>query len=347
VVDLLLILNGGFSMFRKKTSKNIFIVMLLTFILILSACSSKQSTNEKNDTSEKYPSGPIEVIVSYSAGGSSDLGTRTLMQYVEKELGVPVVVVNKPGGGGWVGWEELLSSDPDGNTIALINTPNLMTGYMDPSLKRDKNLDSFELIANHITDPGVIAVRKDDDRFNSVAELLEYAKNNTTTTTSTGVMGDDHIASLKLNKKFGTKFNAVHNGGAGESVTAVLGGHVDVLFANVGDVTTLYNDNEIKVLSVMSDERSTILPDVPTLAEEGFEGVVSWSARGYAAPKGVDEEKMNVLRAAFEKAIQNEEQVKKMEETGFQVNYLDKDAYKKSLQDEEKGIEDIKDLLNW
>ncbi|MDQ1002034.1 tripartite-type tricarboxylate transporter receptor subunit TctC [Neobacillus niacini] len=321
-------------------------IMVVGLMLIISGCSSKQSSSEK-DSSEAFPNGPIKVIVSYSAGGSSDLGARLLMQYVEKELGVPVVVENRPGAGGWVGWEELLMAEPDGNTIALINTPNLMTGYMDPSTGRKQNLESFELIANHITDPGVIAVRKDDERFNSVEDLIEYAKKNTTTTTSTGALGDDHIASLKLNKELETKFNAVHNGGTGESVTAVLGGHVDVLFANIGDVTTLSKDNEVKVLAVMAEERSPILPDVPTLGEEGYEGIVSGSSRGYAAPKGVDKEKMKVLREAFEKAINNPEQIEKMKETGLQVNYLDQDPYMELLREDEKGIKGISDLLGW
>jgi tripartite-type tricarboxylate transporter receptor subunit TctC len=334
-------------MFKFFGRKKWVSIMVLGLLLIISGCSSKQSSGGKERSEAAYPDGPIKVIVSYSAGGSSDLGARLLMQYVEKELGVPVVVENKPGAGGWVGWEELLTAEPDGNTIALINTPNLMTGYMDPSTGRDKNLESFELIGNHITDPGVIAVRKDDDRFNSIEDLIEYATENTTTTTSTGALGDDHIASLKLNKKLGTKFNAVHNGGAGESVTAVLGGHVDVLFANVGDVTTLYNDNEVKVLGVMSEERSPILPKVPTLAEEGYEGVVSGSSRGYAAPKGVDEKRMKVLREAFEKAINNAEQIEKMQETGLQINYLDSAAYMEFLLEEENGIKEISSLLGW
>ncbi len=324
---------------------------ILFIVFLLVGCSSAQD-GEKVPVSgeasgESYPNKAIKVIVSYSAGGSSDIGARTLMTYVEKELGVPVVVENKPGAGGWVGWEQLLGEEPDGYTIALINTPNLMTGYMDPAINRSQNLESFDLIANHITDPGVIAVNKDDDRFNSVEDVIEYAKSNPTTTTSTGVVGDDHIASLKLNNKFNTQFNAVHNGGAGESITAVLGGHVDVLFANVGDVTTLYNDKEIKVLAVMDDKRSELLPDVPTLAEEGYEGVVSWSSRGYAAPKGVDAEKLEVLRNAFEKAIKNVEQAKIMNETGLTVNYLNHAEYLEALKMEEEGIKEIKDLLNW
>jgi tripartite-type tricarboxylate transporter receptor subunit TctC len=339
-------LKGDVFMFKFLGRKNLFSLVLVCLMLIVSGCSGAQNTGKK-DSSEAYPDGPIKVIVSYSAGGSSDLGTRLLMQYVEKELGVPVVVENRPGAGGWVGWEELLKAKPDGNTIALINTPNLMTGYMDPSTGRKENLESFELIANHITDPGVIAVSKDDERFNSVKDLIEYAKKKATTTTSTGALGDDHIASLKINKELGTKFNAVHNGGTGESVTAVLGGHVDVLFANVGDVTTLSKDNEIKVLAVMSEERSPLLPEAPTLAEEGYEGIVSGSSRGYAAPKGLDEEKMKVLHEAFEKAINNPEQIEKTKETGLQVNYLNHDSYMDSLTEEENSIKQISDLLGW
>lgn len=331
-------------MFKKYQGKKMLIVLIVGLFLFVVGCSNSEGVAKE---SSKYPDGPIKVIVSYSAGGSSDLGARLLMQYVEKELGVPVVVENKPGAGGWVGWEQLLNSEPDGNTIALINTPNLMTGYLDPTTGRDESLESFELIANHITDPGVIAVNKDDDRFNSVEDVIQYAKENTVTTTSTGALGDDHIASLKLNKNLGTKFNAVHNGGAGESVTAVLGGHVDVLFANVGDVTTLYNDKEVKVLGVMSNERSTLLPDVPTLAEEGYDGVVSSSSRGYAAPKGVDEEVLKVLRDAFEKAIANEEQIKKVQETGLQVDYQNSEEYLEFLNEEENGIKEINDLLGW
>ena len=331
-------------MFKRFKGKKLLILLITGLFLFVAGCSNSEGVA---NGSSKYPDGPIKVIVSYSAGGSSDLGARMLMQYVEKELGVPVVVENKPGAGGWVGWEELLNAEPDGNTIALINTPNLMTGYLDPATGRDESLESFELIANHITDPGVIAVNKDDDRFNSVEDVIEYAKENPTTTTSTGALGDDHIASLKLNKNLGTQFNAVHNGGAGESVTAVLGGHVDILFANVGDVTTLYNDKEIKVLGVMSNEKSPLLPDVPTLAEEGYDGIVSSSSRGYAAPKGVDEEVLKVLQDAFEKAIANEEQIKKVQDTGLQVDYQDSEEYLEFLKEEENGIKEIGDLLGW
>jgi tripartite-type tricarboxylate transporter receptor subunit TctC len=233
-----------------------------------------------------FPSRPIDVIVAYEAGGGTDVGARILQPFVEEELGQSINIVNRPGGGGWVGWTELAQAEPDGYTIGFINTPNLMTGYLNPEFNREQSLESFAPIGNQVTDYGAIAINPDDSRFSTIEELIEYAKENGLTATSTGVGSDDHFASLTLNDEFGTKFEAIHNSGAAESRAAVLGGNVDVLFANVGEVKPLHDDEELKVLAVMREtaERSPFLPDVPTLPEAGYDGVYSWSSRGWPAP---------------------------------------------------------------
>ena len=340
---------------KKVASKLLSVLLVVILTLSMAACgstakdTSKEASKEtpKETPKEKFPTRPISVIVSYAAGGGTDLGARTLMPFVEKELGVPMTVINKAGAGGWLGWLDLLGAKPDGYTIAMINTPNLITGYVDPQQKRKENLDSFSLIGNQVTDAGVIAVRKDEKRFTNMKELVEYAKKNELTTTSTGIAGDDHIAALKLNKEQGTKFNAVHNKGVAESITSVLGGHVDVMFANVGEVTNLYNNKEINVLAVMSEKRAISLPNVPTLKELGLGEIYSWSARGFAAAKGVDAENMKILIAAFEKAIKNPDHIKKMADMGLEVDYKDPAAYYKALQSEEKSVNGLKSLLGW
>lgn len=331
---------------RKLVGRLLMVSLLVVFSIGLTACGKSDAPAQK-DAKEKFPNRAITVYVNYAAGGSSDLGARALMAVVEKDLGVPVTIVNKPGAGGWVGWAEVLKAKPDGYTISLINTPNLITGYLDPRQNRKDNIESFALIANHVTDPGAIAIRNDEKRYTNIKELIEYAKQNQVTTTSTGMAGDDHIAALKFNKKYGTKFEAVHLKGAGESVTSVIGGHVDVMFANVGDVTTLHKSKEVKVLAVMSEKRSPLLPDVPTLKELGYDGVVSSSARGFAAPKGTDPAVVAVLGAAIEKAMKNPDHIKKMEEMGLQLDFQNKDSLYKSLKVEEKDMIELKELLGW
>jgi len=307
----------------------------------------EEKKEEPKESKEKWPDKPINLIISYAAGGGTDVGARMLTPYVEKELGVSINIINKPGGGGWVGWTELAHAKPDGYTIGYLNTPNLMTGYLDPKQNRKENLESFTPIANHITDAGAIAIRPDEKRFTDIKSMIEYAKNNDLTATSTGVGSDDHFASLKLNHKFGTKFTAVHNKGSAESQAAVMGGHVDVLFANVGELTKLHESGEIKIIGIMAEERSPFLPDVPTLKESGFEGVLSASARGIGAPAGLDPEKLEILRAAFEKGIKNEEQIKKQGESGLQVDYKDGQDYIDLLKNDEKAVLELRDLLGW
>tara|TARA_R110001583_G_scaffold195469_1_gene374004 strand:+ start:2078 stop:3034 length:957 start_codon:yes stop_codon:yes gene_type:complete len=296
---------------------------------------------------DSYPEKPISSIISFGAGGNTDVGARILFPKVEPSLGTSLTIINKPGGGGWVGWTNLLNSKNDGYTIGYINTPNLITGYLNPIYKRNKNLDDFELIANHVTDYGVISINKDEERFNTIEDLVAYAQKNVLTVTTTGANGDDHIAMLKMNKKYGTQFVPVHTTGTAQQRAALQGGHVDVSFSNVGDTNVAYKNGQLKILSIMAPERSKFIPDVPTLAESGFPGVVSWSARGIAAPKGISDEQLKVLTAAFIKGMNNPEHLKKMDEMGLLVDIKTGDAYKEMLLAEEAGVTELKSILGW
>jgi tripartite-type tricarboxylate transporter receptor subunit TctC len=296
---------------------------------------------------EKYPTRAITVIVPYAAGGGTDVGARMLLPYVEKDLGVPLTVVNKAGGGGWVGWGELLSGDTSGYTIAYINTPTLQAGYLNPSTKRDKTLDDFDVIANHVLDYGAIVVRADDKRFTTIKDLVELAKKNDLTACATGVAGDDHVAMLKLNKAAGTKFVALQTKGWADGKAALLGGHADVVFANVGEVAVPHKEKEIKVLAVMAEKRSKFMPDVPTLDETGYKGIYSWSGRGLAAKKGIPKDKLDRLVAAFEKGITNPEHVKKMEDMGLEIKFMKGEEFRKFLKSDEDALKSVSDLLGW
>ncbi|WP_102344766.1 tripartite tricarboxylate transporter substrate binding protein [Bacillus sp. Marseille-P3661] len=328
-----------------KKLVSVFISVLV--ILSLVACSGGNASSNESTDKDVYPNKSINLIVSFAAGGGMDTGARILAPYLEKELGVTVNVVNKPGAGGWVGWAEVANAEPDGYTIGYLGTPNFVTGYLDPKVKRDQSIDSFDLIGKHVQDPGVIAIRTAEDRFSTIEELMEYAKENELTATSTGVGSDDHIATLSINKKFGTKFTPVHNEGSAKSVSAALGGHVDVLFGNVGEVTSLQENGEMKVLAVLAEERSPFLPDVPTFSEAGFEGVTSAPSRGFATPKGMDPEKLETLRVAFEKAITNQEHIDSQADSGLQVEYKPADEYKQELKNIEAGLKEISDMLGW
>lgn len=140
---------------------------------------------------------PITHIVAYPPGGGTDVTARLLAPMLEKELGVPVQVVNKPGAGGQVGFTELVRSKPDGYTIGNLILPTVITTYLNPERKAVFSRKSFELLALQDNDPGIIAV-KTDGPYKTLKDLIDAAKAKpgSIRTTTSGILSDDHIAAM-------------------------------------------------------------------------------------------------------------------------------------------------------
>lgn len=282
-----------------------------------------------------YPTKPITLMLGFSAGGSSDVMVRILANTMEKYIGQPVVVVNKPGAGGWVAWEELAKSvEPDGYTFSLINSPNITLGAYDPVNPRSFTIDDYDLLANQVTDYSVLSIRKDETRFTDLASLVEYAKNNTllSACSATGIISDDATVTEYFNMNYGTDFQIVQTGGAKESETMFLSGDSDVLASNIGDILPQYKNGDYKVIAVFAPERVELMPDVPTAKEQGFGDIAMYSARGYALPKGVDPAIRAILMDALSKSINDPEVVNKLIELGAQTHYLEGQEYYEFLQ---------------
>jgi len=328
----------------KKNWKAVLGIAVAVIVLsVLAGCGGGNQAAKQ----EKFPSGPITVVVGFAPGGGTDIGARLLVPLVEKELGVPVTIVNKAGSGGWVAWSEVLNGKTDGYTLTYINTPGLMAGYLNPALKNNKSLNDFDVIANHVIDYCALGIRSDEKRFSNVKELIEYAKTHEVTGCSTGIANDEHILMLRMNKLLGTKFVPVHTKGAGEGKASVLGGHIDVYVGNIGDITTAHKDKEMKIIAITAPQRSKLVPDVPTFEESGYKGLIGWASRGIAAKKGIPEDRLKKITDAFEKAINSPEHIKKMEEMGLQVSFLKGQDYMKLLKDDEDQVKSVFDLLEW
>ena len=149
-----------------------------------------------------YPDRPITMIIAYAAGGGTDTAARTLARFMEKDLGQSVVVVNRPGAGGEIGWSELARAKPDGYTIGFTNTPGIVTVPIERQARF--KLDDFAPIANIVDDPGGIWVLTDSP-YRSFAELVEAAKKapGTLGYGTTGIGSDDHLAMLALERLTG------------------------------------------------------------------------------------------------------------------------------------------------
>ncbi|HWQ74996.1 MAG TPA: tripartite tricarboxylate transporter substrate binding protein [Syntrophomonas sp.] len=329
--------------------KNLALMVIFALVLIsITGCSQQAPSNVQPDADQiDYPNKAIKIIVPFAAGGGTDLSARLLAGYLEKELEVPVVIENKPGGGGWIGWAELLKAEPDGYTLSIIAAPSVIAGYLNPSAKRSESLDSFDLIINHVKDPIAIAVSANNSRFGNIKDLIEYAKQNELTAPANGVGTYAHLATLKMNKQLGTQFRTIHFDGGGESISNVIGGHVDVFVGAVSEVAQFQKDGVLKVLAVLESERISQLPDVPTLNESLGVDLTFNSIRSFVAPKGTDPRIIEKLQSAIEKAMNNPQHIEKADEMGIILDSTKGEALYEMLKEKENAILEVRDQLGW
>lgn len=295
-----------------------------------------------------YPSRPINVIVSYAPGGGSDLVVRLLVPYVEKELGggARMVVVNHPGAGGAIGFAELARATPDGYTIGLINTPNVLTIPIER--KTTFTWRSYDVLGNIVDDPGNFAVSADGP-IKNLRDLAAFAKAkpNEVTVGTTGVGSDDHLAMLLFQKAAGVKLNHVPFKGASEVRTSLQGEQITVGAINIGESLQFVKGGaKFRNLGVMSQARTTLAPDVPTFKEQGYDINLS-SLRGLAAPKGLPPEIRQRLVGAIERSIANPEFQAKATAAYAPLRYLAPPTYAAELGEAEAQFRQLWKEMPW
>ena len=282
---------------------------------------------------QAYPTKPVSLMVAYPAGGSTDVGARIVASLAEKELGQPLIVLNKAGAGGQVGWTELARQKPDGYYIGFINLPAINAVILDPDRKATFDIDSFTPLINQVLDPGVIYV-KPDSPYKSLKDIVEDAKKRPgeIKAGTTGIFSDDHLAILMLEEAAKIKFRIVHFDGDPPQLTSLLGGQIDVSFLNVGGITPRVKSAQVRPLVVLDRERSKFYPDTPSTAEAGYPSVLSSSTRGIVGPKGLPEAMVKKLQGIFNKAMDHPEHLEKMEKAGLGVKVMMGDEYGKYIK---------------
>ena len=278
-----------------------------------------------------YPERPITLTIAFPAGGSTDIGARIVSAIAEKALGQSIVVVNKGGAGGQVGWTELSRQKPDGYHIGYINLPALNTVIADKDRQAIFDEKAFTPIINQVLDPGVIWVAANSP-YKTAKEVFEAAKAkpNTLRAATTGILSDDHLAILMTEEAVkGVHFRLVHLVGGAAQMKETLAGNIDVSFDNVGSIVKQVKGGQVRALAVMDSQRSKFLPDVPTMKEIGYPTVISSSTRGIAGPKGMDPKIVKKLQDVFKKAMEDPEHVKKMEDVGLAVKIMVGEEYQK------------------
>jgi tripartite-type tricarboxylate transporter receptor subunit TctC len=323
-------------------------VLAVAATLALTSCADAASNNPGAAGGSDFPKKgkSIELVVAFASGGAVDTAARLVQPILEEELGTNVEVINKPGAGGQIGYTELTNSKADGYTIGATGSPSVVVSPLDESRGATYTRESFQPLGRQVIDPAVIAVQPDSP-YNTLADLFDAAKAEpkALTASTTGLQTGEHFALAQIEEATGAAFAPVHfSEGSSQATTAFLGKHVDVLVANVSDVTDLVKQDKVKVLGVMTTERAPSLPDVPTFAEEGYE-VEAGTVRGYSAPAGLPDDVAEKLEAALKTAIEDPEVVQKMEDLGLQTDYLPAQEYADYWAEQEEDFKKVLPLV--
>jgi tripartite-type tricarboxylate transporter receptor subunit TctC len=276
-----------------------------------------------------YPDRPVQMIVAYPPGGGTDIAARTLAQFLERELRQPVVVLNRAGAGGEIGFGELSRAKPDGYTIGFINTPNIVT--MPIERRTAYKLDDIAPIANVVDDPGGFFVLKDSPH-NTLADLVAFAKANPEKVTyaTTGVGSDDHLAGLAFSRQAGIQMTHVPYNGAAQTRNALMTRQVTLASVNMSEGLPDAQQGLARSLGQMAATRWEGMPDVPTFREQGYD-VIQSSMRGLGAPAGVPPEILNRLADAVRRIVENPEFRRIAAQQALPLRYLGPDELRTEL----------------
>jgi tripartite-type tricarboxylate transporter receptor subunit TctC len=275
-----------------------------------------------------YPEKPIQLIVPYGAGGSTDLLARAIAQVAPKYFSQPLVVVNKTGGGGIPGRVDVVRSKADGYTLLFGwgSGEDLVVPHQ-RKLPYDLFTD-FETVCRMSIHSIALAVPSSSPH-KSLADLVKAAKGKEYVTASVSTKGASvDVTFLLFGKAAGIKVTTIPGAGGADAITKLVGGHVDFGGGHPSEILPHMKAGRLRALAVALEERDGSIPDVPTFKEAGYDVVTAGSVKGVAVPKGTPPEVIAYLEKKFKEVSEDAEFRKIMADLGQPVNYLNAAEYK-------------------
>jgi tripartite-type tricarboxylate transporter receptor subunit TctC len=262
---------------------------------------------------QDYPAKPVELIVLFPAGSSADVVARVLADGMSKQLGQPILVVNRPGAGGAIGYRYVQSQKPDGYTL-VFNSNSISTVHYSGLTNFDYT--AFDPVARVTVELPVLAV-KANAPWNNLRDLIDYARKNpgALRVGNSGIGSHTHITGVGFFNEQHVEVNHIPFGAA-QVVSSLLGGHIDAVVQLPGALTPLVRAGNLKVIGVLASQRDPAFPNVPTALEQGMSFQADmW--RGLAVPKGTPKPVVAKLEQAVRAAINTPEFKVQGEKLGF------------------------------
>lgn len=279
-----------------------------------------------------YPAKNIRLVVPFSAGGGTDSVGRTLANSAKDILGKNISVMNKTGGGGAVGMSYGALQRADGYTLTVVTREIASLPQMG---LMQHSADDFKLIRMVNLDPAVVLVAADSP-YNTINDLIKDAKANPGKVKFASTAAPNfYLMTLELDQ--GIRMNAIPYNGSSEAIPAVLGHHTAVTMVTPGEAISQLRSGQLKSLGVMSKERISFIPDVPTLMEQGV-NVTTGTWRGIGAPKDTPDAVIEVLGKAFDEAMASEDFKAFMAKGAMTIHNLNAQEFTDFVKEDTKAL---------
>jgi tripartite-type tricarboxylate transporter receptor subunit TctC len=284
----------------------------------------------------------ITQIVPYGSGGGADITARTIQPMLEKELGVSMPIINKPGGSGQVGMTDFLTNyKADGYSLVWTLIPGVPASYLDAERKATYTFKDIQLVSNFALDPVALSVKK-GSQFKTLKDVVDYAKANPgkIRASSSGLMNTSHVAGVLFEPKAGIKLAHMFFEQQGEQRAALLGGHLEVELNTTSETAPGWKNGELEVLAVFDPEPNTFLPNVPTAKSLGYD-VSMASSRGISMKAGTSMEFVKAIDAAVGRIVKSPENQAQFDKMMLGTRYLSTDDYYKYWAENEAAIKAV------
>lgn len=294
----------------------------------------------------KYPTRAVDIIVPYAPGGGTDIMYRNIEKILTQYKLVlqPVNIVNKPGGGGAIGKAFCLSKPADGYTFTCFDL-GTVSHQIDGKAKWDFRKD-FTYVARLVSDINLIIVRVDSP-INSAKDLVEAIKKKGPKSISLGgtaTGSPDHFGNIELNKATKQQFNYVPFNSGGEVLTNLIGGHIDAAWANPNECIGQLEAKQVKIVGVCTEKRSPLLPNHPTMREQGY-NVLSSQTRSIIGRAGIPKEAVDFWVQVLDKVRKTPEWGKYLDVNLLEDGWLVREDFFKDAENDYKTIKAIMDEM--
>jgi tripartite-type tricarboxylate transporter receptor subunit TctC len=306
--------------------------VVLVAAMALTGCKSTPAANKDNKST--FPTKPITLVTWSSPGAGGDLTVRAIQKGLDGILPVATTVENKSGGSGAVGMQYVASKPADGYTVLLATKNLVLTPHTGGTAIDYK---AFEAVARLEREPFFIAV-KADSSYKTLTDLVNAAKAKTLSMGGAFAGSTDAMTAQKFMEAAGVKFTYVPFEGGGDTITALLGGHIDAQIGAPSELTPQVEAGAVRILAACSEERYDAFPDVPTTSEQGVNMGTSENWRGFVVPKGTPADVIKTLQDYFQKASQSQAYKDYQKNNGMSDAWMDSAEFATSIAEQDAEI---------